>query len=68
LEKSEFLGMSAAALIDGTEHDVKYDHDQFLGKDAAAEFDELTPEKSKERLAYVVMFLVINYILAKNFL
>lgn len=38
----------------GTEHDVKYDHDQFLGKDAAAEFDELTPEKSKERLAMLV--------------
>uniref|UniRef100_A0A914RAR7 RxLR effector protein n=1 Tax=Parascaris equorum TaxID=6256 RepID=A0A914RAR7_PAREQ len=29
----------------------KYDHDAFLGKDTAAEYDDLTPEKSKERLA-----------------
>ena len=33
------------------EHDKKYDHDAFLGKDTAAEYDDLTPEKSKERLA-----------------
>ncbi|KAI1725696.1 EF-hand domain pair domain-containing protein [Ditylenchus destructor] len=38
----------------GEEHDAKYDHEQFLGKDKAAEFDELTPEKSKERLAKLV--------------
>ncbi|CAI5454079.1 unnamed protein product [Caenorhabditis angaria] len=40
--------------IKGKEHDAKYDHDQFLGKDTAAEFDELTPEKSKEKLAKLV--------------
>ncbi|CCD83485.1 EF-hand domain-containing protein [Caenorhabditis elegans] len=39
----------------GKEHDKKYDHEQFLGKDTAAEFDELTPEKSKEKLAYVLL-------------
>ncbi|KAI1732195.1 enoyl-CoA hydratase/isomerase domain-containing protein [Ditylenchus destructor] len=38
----------------GEEHGAKYDHEQFLGKDKAAEFDELTPEKSKERLAKLV--------------
>ncbi|CAJ0609893.1 unnamed protein product [Cylicocyclus nassatus] len=43
-----------AAHQKGGEHDNKYDHDQFLGKDTAAEFDELTPEKSKERLAKLV--------------
>ncbi|VDD92067.1 unnamed protein product [Enterobius vermicularis] len=36
------------------EHDKKYDHDAFLGKDTAAEYDDLTPEKSKERLAKLV--------------
>ncbi|KAK6058658.1 EF hand [Cooperia oncophora] len=43
-----------AAHQKGGEHDAKYDHDQFLGKDTAAEFDELTPEKSKERLAKLI--------------
>uniref|UniRef100_A0A915BA27 Reticulocalbin-3 n=1 Tax=Parascaris univalens TaxID=6257 RepID=A0A915BA27_PARUN len=38
----------------GGEHDSKYDHDAFLGKDTAAEYDDLTPEKSKERLAKLV--------------
>jgi hypothetical protein len=36
------------------EHDAKYDHEAFLGKDTAAEYDDLTPEKSKERLARLV--------------
>lgn len=35
----------------GSEHDKKFDHEAFLGKDTAADFDELTPEKSKEKLA-----------------
>ncbi|MFH4981793.1 hypothetical protein AB6A40_008502 [Gnathostoma spinigerum] len=38
----------------GDEHDVKYDHEAFLGKDTAAEYDELTPEQSKEKLAKLV--------------
>ncbi|KHN83833.1 Calumenin-A [Toxocara canis] len=38
----------------GGEHDTKYDHEAFLGKDTAAEYDELTPEKSKERLSMLV--------------
>ena len=37
----------------GGEHDKNYDHEAFLGKDTAHEFDSLSPEKSKERLAYV---------------
>jgi calumenin len=37
--------------LKGSEHEAKYDHEAFLGKDEAKEFDELTPEKSKERLA-----------------
>ncbi|VDK44536.1 unnamed protein product [Anisakis simplex] len=35
----------------GGEHDSKYDHEAFLGKDTAAEYDDLTPELSKERLS-----------------
>jgi len=38
----------------GTEHDKNFDHEAFLGKDTAQEFDHLTPEKSKERLAKLV--------------
>jgi Ca2+-binding EF-hand superfamily protein len=44
----------------GGEHDAKYDHEAFLGKDTAAEYDELTPEKSKERLAKLVPKMDIN--------
>lgn len=39
------------SMLQGSEHDQKFDHEAFLGKDTAAEFDALTPEKSKERLA-----------------
>ena len=35
----------------GSEHDKNFDHEAFLGKETAHEFDELTPEKSKEKLA-----------------
>uniref|UniRef100_A0A0N4ZHH0 Reticulocalbin-3 n=1 Tax=Parastrongyloides trichosuri TaxID=131310 RepID=A0A0N4ZHH0_PARTI len=38
----------------GKEHNKQYDHEAFLGKDTAAEFDELTPEKSKEKLSLLV--------------
>ncbi|XP_032226201.1 calumenin [Nematostella vectensis] len=34
----------------GGEHSSKYDHDAFLGEDQAAEFDELTPKQTKQRL------------------
>ncbi|TKR96085.1 hypothetical protein L596_010156 [Steinernema carpocapsae] len=40
--------------LKGGEHDKNYDHKQFLDPETAAEFDELTPEKSKERLAKLV--------------
>ncbi|XP_057290382.1 calumenin-like [Hydractinia symbiolongicarpus] len=32
------------------EHNPEYDHEAFLGKKAAREFEELTPEESKNRL------------------
>ena len=32
------------------EHNEDYDHDAFLGRDQADEFDELSPEESQERL------------------
>lgn len=38
----------------GEEHDAKYDHEAFLGKDQAAAYDNLTPDQSKERLAKLV--------------
>ena len=34
------------------EHNIKYDHEAFLGKEEAAEFDKLSPEESKRRLRY----------------
>jgi len=59
------LGLAASSAIPGDpladkdhyrgeDHDAKYDHEQFLGKDQAATFDQLTPEQSKERLAKLV--------------
>jgi len=36
---------------DDHHHNPEYDHDSFLGKDEADEFDKLTPEESKEKLA-----------------
>lgn len=38
---------------DGSEHDSDYDHEAFLGK-SATEFDDLTPEQSKEKLGVIV--------------
>ncbi|KAL3096187.1 hypothetical protein niasHS_004797 [Heterodera schachtii] len=35
----------------GKETDPKHDHEQFLGKDEARQYEELTPEKNNERLA-----------------
>lgn len=32
------------------EHNAEYDHEAFLGKDEAKEYDDLTPEESKKRL------------------
>ncbi|KAI6188436.1 Calumenin-A [Aphelenchoides besseyi] len=44
----------------GNEHDQKFDHEAFLGKDTAAEYDALTPEKSKDRLAKLIPKMDIN--------
>lgn len=35
-------------------HDPDYDHEAFLGKDEAHEFDQLTPEESQRRLGVIV--------------
>lgn len=35
---------------EGDGHNADYDHEAFLGKDQAKEFDNLTPEESKRRL------------------
>lgn len=32
------------------EHNPEYDHEAFLGKEEAKEYDELSPEESKKRL------------------
>ncbi|CAD5217013.1 unnamed protein product [Bursaphelenchus okinawaensis] len=49
----------------GAEHDKKFDHEAFLGKETAAEFDELTPEKSKEKLTKLIPKMDSN---ADNFI
>ena len=36
--------------FEGDEHNLDYDHDAFLGEEAD-EFNNLSPEESKERLA-----------------
>lgn len=38
---------------EGDTHNPDYDHDAFLGPDDAKEFDELSPEESKERLGKI---------------
>jgi hypothetical protein len=32
------------------DHDPNYDHEAFLGEEEAHEYDELSPEESKEKL------------------
>jgi len=44
----------------GNEHDAKFDHEAFLGKDTAAEYDALTPEMSKARLGKLIPKMDIN--------
>lgn len=38
----------------------QYDHEAFLGKEEAKTFDQLTPEESKAKLAYVLVALGIS--------
>jgi hypothetical protein len=35
------------------EHNPEFDHEAFAGHDGAAEFDDLTPDQSKEKLRWV---------------
>lgn len=39
-------------------HNAEYDHEAFLGKEKAHEFDRLTPEQSKQRLGYSLLFIL----------
>ncbi len=43
-------------------HGFQYDHEAFLGKEEAKTFDQLTPEESKARLAYVLLALSMFFI------
>jgi len=36
---------------DGAEHNRDYDHEAFLGRDDVKEFEQLTPDESKQQLA-----------------
>ncbi|XP_033751880.1 calumenin-like isoform X2 [Pecten maximus] len=45
---------------DDNEHNEDYDHEAFLGKDDAQDFDDLSPEESKERLAIIVDKIDVN--------
>lgn len=40
--------------FEGDVHKSSYDHDAFVGKDEALEYQNLTPEQSKERLAKLI--------------
>lgn len=40
--------------FEGEEHNPDYDHDAFLGEEEANEFNNLSPEESKERLGVIV--------------
>ena len=41
--------------FEGKEHNLQYDHEAFLGKEEAKEFDKLSPEESKRRLGLVTI-------------
>ena len=43
------------------EHNVEYDHEAFLGKEQAAEFDKLTHEEAKRRLRLEQHFILHCY-------
>ena len=51
--------MSDEKHFEGDEHNAEYDHDAFVGREAAKSYDELTPEESQKRLGLVLAFLVI---------
>ena len=36
--------------FENEEHNPEFDHEAFVGKEEAREFEELTPEESKEKL------------------
>ncbi len=47
---------------DGEQHNAQYDHEAFLGKEEAAEFDSLPMEESMRRLRYnnnIYIYIII---------
>ena len=42
------------------EHNVEYDHEAFLGKEQASEFDQLSHEESRRRLRSVSNMWILN--------
>lgn len=52
--------MSDKAHYEHEAHNPEYDHEAFLGEDAKT-FDQLTPEESKRRLAWVIFKWEHNY-------
>lgn len=47
-------------------HGFQYDHEAFLGKEEAKTFDQLTPEESKDKLAWVFYFQNLHFSLANQ--
>lgn len=45
------------------DHNSIYDHEAFLGREEAEEFDGLSPEESKERLGLVDQCMIVSYFL-----
>ena len=54
-----FQLLSEKKHYDGDEHNPDYDHDAFLGEEAKT-FDQLSPEESQERLAWVSLFIYLQ--------
>jgi len=46
--------LSGEKHFEGSEHNPEYDHEAFVGREEAKEFDELTPEESQKRLGLVL--------------
>lgn len=51
--------LSGEKHFDGDEHNAEYDHEAFVGREAAKSFDEMTPEESQKQLGLVLAALFI---------
>ena len=45
---------------DTEDHNKQYDHEAFLGKEQADEFDHLKPEESRRRLKYDNVIIIMT--------